>query len=507
MRQWIVLLGLTAGTVLAGAGCAPSEAPGPAAAAPLIATGNFDNLYAVLVDGSRSQFRYRQRDAEGSWRDEVGVGRGLPAAAVAWREDLVIFFPSGRYGLFRLGERPAVRAAPVAAWEPIAACEDGAAMDVFGWNKAGDLIHARFEEGEWAWDRVPVTLERDSVRDPCAVRFKGRVFLAWRAEETLIGASPRFRLRFLYRKEGRWFPLRSRLSVASAPGVAATAEKMVCLYRKPSAEDTPGPWAVAVYATADEDWHEAGELVGQVPEGPVALARQGEHFYLMVAHERNPEFAPLDVKTQQVGEFEPVAGTEAGRGPTGRVWNLWLTVALFAGVLLFLGWRARARQRRAPAQNQQGAAGPAAAPLGRRAAAVFVDYIVLSFILVPVIFYVAPDLPERFVRGETVPFAKRLVLELIRLGLTVAYFSLAEGVTGRTLGKALLGLEVRSESGASLTRGQALLRNLGRIVDEMPGLYVFGMISILLGPRAQRIGDRMARTLVVRREAPDHPAL
>ncbi|MGB2937470.1 MAG: RDD family protein, partial [Phycisphaerae bacterium] len=115
--------------------------------------------------------------------------------------------------------------------------------------------------------------------------------------------------------------------------------------------------------------------------------------------------------------------------------------------------------------------------------------------------------PERFVRGETVPFAKRLVLELIRLGLTVAYFSLAEGVTGRTLGKALLGLEVRSESGASLTRGQALLRNLGRIVDEMPGLYVFGMISILLGPRAQRIGDRMARTLVVRREAPDHPAL
>jgi len=507
MRQWIVLLGLAAGTALVGAGCAPSEAPGPEAAAPLIATGNFDNLYAVLVDGSRGQFRYWRRDADGSWRDEVGVGRGLPAAAVAWREDLVIFFPSGRYGLFRLGERPTVRAAPVAAWEPMAACEDGAAMDVFGWDKADDLIHARFEEGKWAWDRVPVALERDSVRDPCAARFKGRVFLVWRAEETFIGASLRFRLRFLYRKDGRWFPLRSRLSVASAPQVAATTEKMVCLYRKPSAEGAPGPWAVAVYATADEDWHEAGELVGQVPEGPVALVRQGEHLYLMVAHGRNPEFAPLDVKTRQVGEFEPVAGDEAGTGPTERPWNLWLTVALLAVVLLFLAWQARARQRGAPEQDQQGAAGPVAAPLGRRAAAVFVDYAVLSFILAPVIFYVAPDLPERLVRGETVPFAKMLVLELIRLGLMVTYFSLAEGVTGRTLGKALLGLEVRSESGAPLTRGQALLRNLGRIVDEMPALYLFGMISILVGPHAQRIGDRVAHTLVVRRETPDSPAL
>jgi uncharacterized RDD family membrane protein YckC len=44
-----------------------------------------------------------------------------------------------------------------------------------------------------------------------------------------------------------------------------------------------------------------------------------------------------------------------------------------------------------------------------------------------------------------------------------------------------------------------LVRNVARLVDEMPFFYLLGLVSILIGPRGQRVGDRFARTLVVRR--------
>ncbi|MGB2614214.1 MAG: RDD family protein, partial [Phycisphaerae bacterium] len=127
-----------------------------------------------------------------------------------------------------------------------------------------------------------------------------------------------------------------------------------------------------------------------------------------------------------------------------------------------------------------------------------VDYVLLGIFLTPVILYVGPDLPERLLRGETLPMDKVLLLELARIGLAVVYFTLAEGATGRTVGKALLGIEVRGVGGERATWKQALARNALRVVDEMPALYLVGLALVLIGPRPQRLGDRLARTLVVR---------
>lgn len=77
---------------------------------------------------------------------------------------------------------------------------------------------------------------------------------------------------------------------------------------------------------------------------------------------------------------------------------------------------------------------------------------------------------------------------------------------GRTLGKRVMGLRVVDESGLKLLPSQVVIRNLLRFVDVLPLFYAVGGIVSLFNPRAQRLGDLAAGTVVVRNvrtEAPD----
>jgi len=497
------LMGLVLAAALVAAGC-ERPSPEPAApASPLAASGNENNLYVVAAAavGGRPGFRYAQRDAAGAWpRAMSGEGHGTPAALAAWREQLLVFFPTGRYGLFGPAD-PVIAPSPVPAWTPVAACEDGLAADAFGWDKAGDPIHARFENGQWEGRRMPVVIETAKVRDPAAVRFRDRLYLVWREEvPTFSGPSADQRVAFVYKKEDRWHRVLSRLRVASAPLVAAAGDDFVCLYRKPAGENE-GPWMLATYATADEDFHEAGELAGPIPAGPVAIARQGGQLYLLAAPAEGPKIATLSVRAVKVGDFLPVPMSEPSGEPVGneRAISLALMAAMFAGVVLLLVWRSRMDRERRTVAGAAEAPPPIGASLVRRGAALAIDYFLIALFLAPFILAVAPDFPARFLRGEPVPWQKMAMLELVRLGLVVLYFTVAEGATGRTLGKAILGIEVRGENGGAITWKQSVVRNVTRLVDEMPAFYLLGLASILIGPRGQRVGDRFARTLVVRR--------
>jgi uncharacterized RDD family membrane protein YckC len=70
--------------------------------------------------------------------------------------------------------------------------------------------------------------------------------------------------------------------------------------------------------------------------------------------------------------------------------------------------------------------------------------------------------------------------------------------SGRTPGKAMNGLRVVRESGAPVTFGTSAVRNVLRIIDLLPGMYLVGMTSIVVTRRNQRLGDLAAGTLVVR---------
>ena len=94
--------------------------------------------------------------------------------------------------------------------------------------------------------------------------------------------------------------------------------------------------------------------------------------------------------------------------------------------------------------------------------------------------------------------------------LTFAYFVATELVWGQTLGKRLLGLRVVRADGSRADAGPIVIRNLVRLVDWLPFLYVVGGVTVLAtGERRLRLGDLAAGTRVVavgdRTEPPDRP--
>lgn len=69
--------------------------------------------------------------------------------------------------------------------------------------------------------------------------------------------------------------------------------------------------------------------------------------------------------------------------------------------------------------------------------------------------------------------------------------------SGQTPGKRVLRIRVISVSGQPITPFSAILRNLLRIVDQLPGIYAVGVLSIFFTARNQRLGDLVAGTVVV----------
>jgi uncharacterized RDD family membrane protein YckC len=86
---------------------------------------------------------------------------------------------------------------------------------------------------------------------------------------------------------------------------------------------------------------------------------------------------------------------------------------------------------------------------------------------------------------------------LVWLALSLLYYFASEAITGRTLGKRLLGLRVAATDGGRAGAGQIAIRTAFRLVDGF-AFYLIGLIVILAtGRRRQRLGDLMARTTVV----------
>lgn len=78
------------------------------------------------------------------------------------------------------------------------------------------------------------------------------------------------------------------------------------------------------------------------------------------------------------------------------------------------------------------------------------------------------------------------------------YFALFEALwSGQTPGKRLMDLRVIADAGRPIAAHQAIARNLMRIIDALPGLYAFGIVSALLNRQNKRLGDLVAGTVVV----------
>lgn len=88
-----------------------------------------------------------------------------------------------------------------------------------------------------------------------------------------------------------------------------------------------------------------------------------------------------------------------------------------------------------------------------------------------------------------------LVFFVVLFGYDVAFEVLA---SGRTPGKRWNGLRVVRVGGQPIGFVASAIRNLLRVVDLLPAVYLVGITSILVTRKNQRLGDVVAGTVVVR---------
>ena len=150
------------------------------------------------------------------------------------------------------------------------------------------------------------------------------------------------------------------------------------------------------------------------------------------------------------------------------------------------------------------------AGIGSRAAAALIDTAIQATIATALfILFIVLYSPARLgnaagglVPGDAGVWLGVLVLIFVSLGvffLLWGYYMVFEIVwSGQTPGKRALGIRVIRENGYPLRAGDAVVRNLVRIIDGPPAGAVVGALVMLFNERAKRLGDFAAGTIVVR---------
>lgn len=142
------------------------------------------------------------------------------------------------------------------------------------------------------------------------------------------------------------------------------------------------------------------------------------------------------------------------------------------------------------------------AGLGTRFVAWFVDSIVLwliTFVSLVVLFasgaagqQVFGDI-ESAEEAQAILYAIGFFLLIFGLGSFFYYGLLELLMRGQTLGKRSVGIRVVKADGFSLDAGSIAVRNIFRVVDQLPPLWIVPVVSA----KAQRLGDMVASTVVV----------
>ena len=128
-----------------------------------------------------------------------------------------------------------------------------------------------------------------------------------------------------------------------------------------------------------------------------------------------------------------------------------------------------------------------------RAGAVIIDTIILY-----VVFFILG-----FILGLISQNAQSVsgVVSLLVIIIAFGYFIVMEAMWGATVGKMALRLRVVKIDGSPISWSESVIRNLLRIVDALPTAYLVGAILVWTSPLRQRLGDRAAKTVVVKRQS------
>ena len=129
------------------------------------------------------------------------------------------------------------------------------------------------------------------------------------------------------------------------------------------------------------------------------------------------------------------------------------------------------------------------AGVGSRAVATIID----SIVLFAVFFAIAAAAGQTTEEGFELTGAPFVVATVVGF----LYYIGLEALSGATLGKRIVGLRVVREDGGGIGWRESVIRNLLRLVDGL-FLYLVGAVLVWTSAKRQRLGDRIAETVVVR---------
>jgi uncharacterized RDD family membrane protein YckC len=138
------------------------------------------------------------------------------------------------------------------------------------------------------------------------------------------------------------------------------------------------------------------------------------------------------------------------------------------------------------------------AGVGSRCLAVLIDSIIqiLGFILLGLLVAWSKVL-DRFEFINVSVWFEAIAI-FVAFSIYYGYFAIFESIwNGQTPGKRWTHLRVIHESGRPIAVPQAILRNLVRFVDQLPGIYAVGLTTALISRQNRRVGDIVAGTVVV----------
>jgi uncharacterized RDD family membrane protein YckC len=145
------------------------------------------------------------------------------------------------------------------------------------------------------------------------------------------------------------------------------------------------------------------------------------------------------------------------------------------------------------------------AGIGSRGAAAIVDTVIqiVSVIVLAIGSFAAGVVGALFgVRGTALGVFMFALFVLALFVVMAGYFMLFEILwNGQTPGKRLVGVRVMRENGYPIRPVDAVIRNVVRIVDWLPGMYGIGLLTMLLNKRSKRLGDFASGTIVIREGA------
>ncbi|TLS49703.1 RDD family protein [Paenibacillus antri] len=139
------------------------------------------------------------------------------------------------------------------------------------------------------------------------------------------------------------------------------------------------------------------------------------------------------------------------------------------------------------------------AGIGSRVGAQLIDTLIL--LLVNVALVLAWMLVAEAVPVEAAAWLDEYAAAIaivVLAALNGGYFLIGEYATGgRTIGKRAMGLRVMQDNGRPLSFVASVIRNLLRVIDTLPMLYVVGALCSFFHPHDKRLGDLAAGTVVV----------